>query len=69
MDLSILRLKGEYLTDLGVNGSILLKQRNAVYEYIYIYIYVYDISSLRVNQILYCVSFKIYNKFANYFVN
>jgi len=31
------------------------------------YIYIYDISSLRVNQILYCVSLKIYNKFANYF--
>jgi len=29
--------------------------------------YIYDISSLRVNQILYCVSLKIYNKFANYF--
>ena len=27
----------------------------------------YDISSLRVNQLLYCVSLKIYNKFANYF--
>ena len=26
-----------------------------------------DISSLRVNQLLYCVSLKIYNKFANYF--
>ena len=33
----------------------------------YIYIYIYDISSLRVNQLLYCVSLKIYNKFANYF--
>ena len=33
----------------------------------YIYIYVYDISSLRVNQLLYCVSLKMYNKFANYF--
>lgn len=33
MDLSILRLQGEYLTDLGVNGSILLKQGNAVYAY------------------------------------
>jgi len=32
-------------------------------------IYIYDISSLRVNQLLYCVSLKIYNKFANYFVN
>ena len=31
------------------------------------YIYIYDISSLRVNQLLYCVSLKIYNKFANYF--
>ena len=31
----------------------------------YIYIYIYDISSLRVNQLLYCVSLKIYNKFAN----
>jgi len=30
-------------------------------------IYIYDISSLRVNQLLYCVSLKIYNKFANYF--
>jgi len=29
--------------------------------------YIYDISSLRVNQLLYCVSLKIYNKFANYF--
>ena len=28
-------------------------------------IYIYDISSLRVNQLLYCVSLKIYNKFAN----
>jgi len=28
--------------------------------------YIYDISSLRVNQLLYCVSLKIYNKFANY---
>jgi hypothetical protein len=26
-----------------------------------------DISSLRVNQLLYCVSLKICNKFANYF--
>jgi len=33
----------------------------------YIYIYIYDIRSLRVNQLLYCVSLKIYNKFANYF--
>jgi len=33
--------------------------------YIYIYIYIYDISSLSVNQLLYCVSLKIYNKFAN----
>ena len=32
-----------------------------------IYIYIYNISSLRVNQLLYCVSLKIYNKFANYF--
>ena len=29
--------------------------------------YIYDISSLRVNQLLYCVSLKTYNKFANYF--
>jgi len=29
--------------------------------------YIYDISSLRFNQLLYCVSLKIYNKFANYF--
>ena len=29
--------------------------------------YIYDISSLRVNQLLYCVSLKIYSKFANYF--
>ena len=36
-------------------------------SYIYIYVYVYDISSLKVNQLLYCVSLKIYNKFANYF--
>jgi hypothetical protein len=35
--------------------------------YIYIYIYIFDISSLRVNQFLYCVSLQIYNKFANYF--
>jgi hypothetical protein len=35
--------------------------------YIYIYIYIYNISSLRVNQLLYCVYIKIYNKFANYF--
>jgi hypothetical protein len=28
--------------------------------------YIYD-SSLRVNQLLYCVSLKIYNKFANCF--
>ena len=34
---------------------------------VYIYIYIYDISSPRVNQLLYCVSLKIYNKFANYF--
>jgi len=34
---------------------------------VYIYIYIYDISSLRVNQLLYCVYLKIYNKFANYF--
>ena len=27
----------------------------------------HDLSSLRVNQLLYCVSLKIYNKFANYF--
>jgi len=33
------------------------------------YIYIYDISSLRVNQLLYCVSLKMYNKFANFFVN
>jgi len=48
-----------------------------IYMYIYIcvyicvcvcvYIYIYDISSLRVNQLLYCVSLKIHNKFANYF--
>jgi len=31
-------------------------------------VYIYDISSLRVNQLLYCVSLKIYNKFA-IFVN
>ena len=40
------------------------------YIYIYdiiIYMYIYDINSLRVNQLLYCVSLKIYNKFANYF--
>jgi len=36
-------------------------------SYIYIYIYIYDIRSLRVNQLLYCVSLKIYNKFPNYF--
>ena len=35
--------------------------------HIYIYIYIYDISSLRVNQLLYCVSSKISNKLANYF--
>jgi len=29
--------------------------------------YIYGISNLRVNQLLYCVSLKIYNKFANYF--
>jgi hypothetical protein len=29
--------------------------------------YIYDISSIRVNQLLCCVSLKIYNKFANYF--
>ena len=29
--------------------------------------YIYNISSLRVNQLLYCVSLKIYNKFANCF--
>ena len=43
----------------------------APYIYIYIYTYIYThihvISSLRVNQLLYCVSLKIYNKFANYF--
>ena len=33
----------------------------------FIYIYIYDISSLRVNQLLYCVFLKIYNKIANYF--
>ena len=33
----------------------------------YIYIYIYDISSLKVNQLLYCVSLKIYIQFANYF--
>ena len=32
------------------------------------HIYIYnDISSLRINQLLYCVSLKIYNKSANYF--
>ena len=31
------------------------------------YMCIYDISNLRVNQLLYCVSLKIYNKFANYF--
>ena len=36
-----------------------------LHVYIYIYIYIYDISSLRVNQLLYCVSLKTYNKFAN----
>jgi len=35
--------------------------------YIYIYIYIYDISRIRFNQLLYCVSLKIYKKFANYF--
>jgi len=30
-------------------------------------IHIYDISSLRVNQLLYLASLKIYNKFANYF--
>ena len=30
-------------------------------------IYIYDIGSLKVNQLLFCVSLKIYNKFANYF--
>jgi hypothetical protein len=29
--------------------------------------YIYEIRSLRVNQLLYCVSLKIHNKFANYF--
>ena len=29
--------------------------------------YIHDNSSLRVNKLLYCVSLKIYNKFANYF--
>jgi hypothetical protein len=29
--------------------------------------YIYDIGSLRINQLLYCVSLKIYNKLANYF--
>ena len=29
--------------------------------------YIYDISSVRVNQLLYYVSLKIYNKFVNYF--
>ena len=38
-----------------------------IYVYTYIYMYIYDISSLRVNQLLYCVSLKIYNKFVNYF--
>ena len=38
-----------------------------IHIYIYIYIYLYDISSLRFNQLLYCVSLKIYNNFANYF--
>ena len=32
-----------------------------------VYIYIYVISSLMVNQLLYCVSLKIYNKFTNYF--
>jgi len=32
-----------------------------IYIYIYVYIYIYDIGSLRVNQLLYCVSLKIYN--------
>ena len=36
-------------------------------SHIYIYIYIYDISSLSVNQLLYYVSLKIYNQFANYF--
>ena len=31
------------------------------------YIYIYDISSIRVNQLLYCVYLKIYNNFAKYF--
>ena len=35
--------------------------------YIYIYIHIYDISSLSVNQILCCVSLKMYNNFSNYF--
>jgi hypothetical protein len=38
-----------------------------IYIYIYTHIYIYAISSLRVNQLLHCVSLKIYNKFANYF--
>jgi len=32
-----------------------------------VYVYIYGISSLRVNQLLYCVSLKIYNKFAIFF--
>jgi len=35
--------------------------------YVCVYIYMYDISNLRVSQLLYCVSLKIYNIFPNYF--
>ena len=51
----------------GIRTQDLSRKAAAGHIYIYMYIYIYDISSLRVNQHLYFVSLKIYNKFSNYF--
>jgi len=51
----------------GRHWSLSLKRLTLRQLMLYIYIYIYDISSLRVNQLLYCVSLKMYNKFAKYF--
>jgi len=40
-----------------------------VYLFIYLFIQIYDISSLRVNQLLYCVSLKFITNLLTTFVN
>ena len=44
-----------------------IRVKSSTLRLLMLYIYIYDISSLRVNQLLYCVSLKMYNKFANWF--